>query len=593
MAKRGAPNNGPSGKKHATQQSVDSAIWSICDIMRRGNVASALQYVPELTWILFLRILDETEDREAQEAEAVGARYTFSLRKPYRWKDWAAPEPKDAPKGWSNKRKELEDAGNKAFLSFVNGELIPHLKGLRDKPQAAARQKVISEIMSGVERVRIDTEKNLLDVLDKVHEITNEGIDPTHVFTLSQVYEGLLLKMGEKGSDAGQFFTPREVIRAMVRTIDPKIGETVYDPCCGTGGFLAQACEHMKGGLANRPGGKTARVSADAIETLKHRTFYGREKENLIYPIGLANLILHGIDRPNIWHGNALTGDEVYGGLFAGAPTQFDVVLTNPPFGGKESVSAQTNFDYRTSATQVLFLQHVIRALRDGGRCAIVLDEGVLFRTNEDAFVKTKRKLTDDCDLWCIVSLPGGVFSAAGAGVKTNLLFFTKGNSTERIWYYDLSDMKVGKKSPLTLKQFEDFFTRLPKREDSDQSWTVDLVERKTQATEDARPFKERAREKSQAAEAVKNRIAELRKARPRNKEAIAAAEEEVGELIRAARDATNKAEAIENAVYDLKAVNPNRKEAVDTRTPRQLLDLIDLKGKEVAEALSTLRAMA
>ncbi|MDX2197836.1 MAG: N-6 DNA methylase [Phycisphaerae bacterium] len=593
MAKRGAPNTGPSGNKHATQQSVDSAIWSICDIMRRGNVASALQYVPELTWILFLRILDETEDREAQEAEAVGARYTFSLSKPHRWKDWAAPEPKDAPKWWSNKRKELEDAGNKAFLSFVNGELIPHLKGLRDKPQAAARQKVISEIMSGVERVRIDTEKNLLDVLDKVHEITNEGIDPTHVFTLSQVYEGLLLKMGEKGSDAGQFFTPREVIRAMVRTIDPKIGETVYDPCCGTGGFLAQACEHMKGGLTNRPGGKTARVTADAIETLKHRTFYGREKENLIYPIGLANLILHGIDRPNIWHGNALTGDEVYGGLFAGAPTQFDVVLTNPPFGGKESVSAQTNFDYRTSATQVLFLQHVIRALRDGGRCAIVLDEGVLFRTNEDAFVKTKRKLTDDCDLWCIVSLPGGVFSAAGAGVKTNLLFFTKGISTERIWYYDLSGIKVGKKTPLTLKQFEDFFARLPKREDSNQSWTVDLVERKTQATEDARPFKELAREKGQAAEAVKHRIGELRKARPRNEAAITAAEEEVGELVRAARDAINKAEAIENAVYDLKAVNPNRKANVDTRTPRQLLDLIDLKGKEVAEALSTLRAMA
>jgi len=593
MAKRGGSNNRSNGKKHATQQSVDAAIWSICDIMRRGNVASALQYVPELTWILFLRILDETEDREAQEAEAVGARYTFSLRKPYRWKDWAAPEPKDAPRAWSNKRKELEDAGNKAFLAFVNGELIPHLKGLRDKPQAAARQKVISEIMSGVERVRIDTEKNLLDVLDKVHEITNEGIDPTHVFTLSQVYEGLLLKMGEKGSDAGQFFTPREVIRAMVRTIDPKIGETVYDPCCGTGGFLAQACEHMKSGLTNRPGGKTARVSADAIETLKHRTFYGREKENLIYPIGLANLILHGIDRPNIWHGNVLTGDEVYGGLFAGAPTQFDVVLTNPPFGGKESVSAQTNFDYRTSATQVLFLQHVIRALREGGRCAIVLDEGVLFRTNEDAFVKTKRKLTDDCDLWCIVSLPGGVFSAAGAGVKTNLLFFTKGNSTERIWYYDLSDMKVGKKTPLTLKQFEDFFARLSKREDSDQSWTVDLVERKTQATENARPFKERAREKGQAAEAVKNRIGELRKARPRNEAAITAAEEEVGELVQAARDATNKAEAIENAVYDLKAVNPNRKEDVDTRTPRQLLDLIDLKGKEVAEALSTLRAMA
>src|SRR5687768_10665941 len=146
------------GRKLLTQQSVDAAIWSICDIMRRGNVASALQYVPELTWILFLRILDETEDREASEAEAVGARYTFSIKAPFRWKDWAAPAPKAAPERWINKRKQLDDAGNKAFLSFVNGELIPHLKALRDKPQATSRQKVISEIMSGVEKVRIDTE---------------------------------------------------------------------------------------------------------------------------------------------------------------------------------------------------------------------------------------------------------------------------------------------------------------------------------------------------------------------------------------------------------------------------------------------------
>jgi type I restriction enzyme M protein len=566
-----------SGKRHNSQQSVDAAIWSICDIMRRGNVASALQYVPELTWILFLRILDETEERESQEAEAVGARYTFSLEPPYRWRDWAAP---DLP----NKRKELEDAGNRAFMAFCNAELIPHLKALRDRPQATARQKVISEIMSGVERVRIDTERNLLDVLDKVHEISHEAVDPTHVFTLSQVYEGLLLKMGEKGSDAGQFFTPREVIRTMVRTVDPKIGETVYDPCCGTGGFLAQACEHMK----PKPG---QRVSADAIETVKQRTFYGREKENLIYPIGLANLILHGIDRPNIWHGNALTGHEVYGGLFQGAPGQFDVVLTNPPFGGKESAAAQTNFDYRTSATQVLFLQHILRALKPGGQCGMVIDEGVLFRTNEDAFVKTKRKLTDECDLWCVVSLPGGVFSTAGAGVKTNLLFFTKGKPTERIWYYDLSGVKVGKKAPLTLKHFEDFFARLPQREDSERSWTVDLTARRARAAEDARPYKDRAREKAKQADVVRDHLAALKKAKPRDAAPVAAAEAELAALTKAAREATAKAEGIENAVYDLKAVNPNRKAATDTRTPEQLLDLIEAKGREVAEALAVPRA--
>lgn len=570
-------------KRHRTQKSVDAAIWSICDIMRRGNVASALQYVPELTWILFLRILDETEEREEQEADAVGASYNSSLKKPYRWKDWAAPL--EGPAAKPNKRKELEDESSGAFMKFVNTELIPYLKKLKDRGAATPRQKVIAEIMSGVEKVRIDTEKNLLDVLDKVNEITNENIDPTHVFALSQIYEGLLLKMGEKGSDAGQFFTPREVIRAMVRAIDPKIGETVYDPCCGTGGFLAQAAEHMKPKAG-------ARVSGAAISKLKNETFWGREKENLIYPIGLANLVLHGIDRPNIWHGNALTKHEIYGGLFAGAPSQFDVVLTNPPFGGKESAAAQTHFAYRTSATQVLFLQHIIEALKTGGRCGMVIDEGVLFRTNEDAFVKTKRKLTDDCDLWCVLSLPSGVFSAAGAGVKTNLLFFTKGKPTDRIWYYDLSDVKVGKKSPLTLKHFEDFAAQLVTRGDSDRSWTIDLTARRAKAADEARPFRETARAKMREAERAKDELAAVKKAKPRDEAVIADAESAVRDLLREAREATAKADDIENAVYDLKAVNPNRKSETDRRTPVELLDLVEAKGVEIADALKRLRAL-
>ena len=215
------------GRTLATQGSVNAVVKAICDIMRRSNCAGALQYVPELTWILFLRILDERETQGAEQAEAVGAEFRPSLEAPYRWQDWAAPE--------GAKRRELRLGTLGAFMGFVNGELLPHLKELRDLPNATPRQKVISEIMSGVERTRIDTEKNLLDVLDKVHEISTGAVDTTHVFPLSQVYEGLLLKMGEKGNDGGQFFTPREIIRAMVRVIDPQVGETVYDPGCGTG----------------------------------------------------------------------------------------------------------------------------------------------------------------------------------------------------------------------------------------------------------------------------------------------------------------------------------------------------------------------
>ena len=222
----------------------------------------------------------------------------------------------------------------------------------------------------------------------------------------------------------------------------------------------------------------------------------------------------------------------------------------------------------------------------------MVIDEGVLFRTNEEAFAKTKRKLTDECDLWCILSLPGGVFSAAGAGVKTNLLFFTKGTSTDKIWYYDLSDVKVGKKTPLTLKHFEDFASKLAAREDSERSWTLDLAARRTKAADDAQPFKDIARSKSQEADKIKDRLGELKRATLRDQTAIAGAETKIPGLLKEAREATNKAEDIENAVYDLKAVNPNRKVDVDRRTPAELLDLIEAKGREVSDAIALLRSL-
>jgi type I restriction enzyme M protein len=266
-------------------------------------------------------------------------------------------------------------------------------------------------------------------------------------------------------------------------------------------------------------------ATAEQLRILREDTFFGREKADLVYPIALANLVLHGIDHPHIWHGNTLTGQTTYDGLFLGAPALYDVVLMNPPFGGKEGKEAQTRFPYKTGATQVLFLQHVIDSLKPGGRCGMVIDEGVLFRNNETAFVQTKRKLLDDCDLWCIVSLPPGVFSSAGAGVKTNLLFFTKSGPTEKVWYYDLSDIKVTKKQPLTVDRFASFFELLPSRADSDRSWTLSRDE-------------------------------------------------------------------IEARNFDLKAVNPNAKSTEDTRTPEELLDIIEAKGREVDIAIATLRSL-
>jgi len=583
------------GKRLTTQQSVNQAVKNICDIMRRSNCAGAMQYVPELSWILFLRILDEQETKEAEEYEAVGQNFTFSLESPYRWHDWAAPPDEEYCRkyrfdhnvqGWQRFKLTRQDLNQ--FKSWINDELLPHLKQLKEQEEATTRQKVISEVMSSVERVRIDTDRNLLDILDKVHELSLDTVDETHIFPLSQVYEGLLLKMGEKGNDGGQFFTPREIIRVMVQILDPKIGETVYDPACGTGGFLAQAFEYMAG--KDEQGNLYTNIkSPEDIEILKQWTFYGREKDDIVYPIALANLVLHRIDAPHLWHGNTLTDEAIYTGLYENAPAVYDVILTNPPFGGKESRELKKRFG--TGATQVLFLKHALNHLNENaGQCGIVLDEGVLFRTNEKEFVNTKRFLLNECDVWCIVSLPGGVFTAAGAGVKTNLVFFTKGQATDKIWYYDLSHLKIGKRNPLTLKQFSDFLKRLPLRQDSDYSWTIDFTERKREAKTQAEPFQKEAEAKKKSADKKREQLKKLKAAKTRNSQKIETLTIDLKQLDKEVRELNTKAQNIENAIYDLKAVNPNVKDETDTRTPAELLDFIEEKGKEVADILARLR---
>ena len=630
-------------KAIATTQSLSAFVKSICDVMRRSNCASALQYVPELTWILFLRILDAQELRNQEKAEAVGASFTPALRAPYRWQDWAAPPPKNEsdrpghpttpegkPFGW--KRQELFAAGDGRLFDFINKELLPHLHSLDVDPRtnlpmpgATPKQRIIGRTMTAVERVRVDSETNLRDILDKVHEISVDHIDDQHFFTLSQVYEDLLLKMGEKNSDGGQFFTPREVIRAMVHTVDPQLGQTVYDPCCGTGGFLAIAYEHIHRKLG-------AQARSTDIDTLKHDTFFGREKENLVFPIALANLVLHGIDQPNLWHGNSLTRRATYGALFEGAPKQFDVILTNPPFGGKEGKDAQKNFAFETSATQVLFVQDILAELAPGGTCAIVLDEGLLFRTNESAFVETKRKLVDECELWAILSLPGGVFSTAGAGVKTNLLFFTKGRKTERIWYHDLSQVKVGKKTPLTLahfgfapdgsvlddaalpaalaalgstqtqadeanagKPFPSYARQLARRgtpeAESRWSWTVDFAARRAKAREEMQPLLDGAAKLKAEVVDLKEQLKRLKKEKAAD-DVLEAQEAQIREKDKAARDLEAQAAAIDAAVFDLKAVNPNAVATVDERTPAEIIASIDVQGRIVAQALVRLGAL-
>lgn len=413
-------------------------------------------------------------------------------------------------------------------------------------------------------------------------------------------------------------------IRAMVHTIEPRLGETIYDPCCGTGGFLAIGYEHIARNLGQSP------ASTD-IDKLKHETFFGREKDNLIFPIVLANLVLHGIDQPNIWHGNALTARASYAALFEKAPKTFNVILTNPPFGSKEGKDAQKHFAFPTSSTQVLFVQDILGELAPDGRCGIVLDDGFLFRKDENAFVETKRKLVDECDVWAIVRMPLGVFVGAGASVNTNLVFFTKGRKTQKIWYYDLSHLTVGKKSPMTLAHFgfakdgqvlddadlptalteewvEDennvgelfpsYARLLPLRgtpeAESRYSWTIDFAARRKQAREDMKPHLAEAERAKAEVVALKEKLKVLKtlKTADANGEDSETIESRLRAQEKAARDAQAAADALDVAVFDLKAVNPNAIVKVDTRTSAEVIQSIEGHAKVVANALDTLKML-
>lgn len=467
------------GKIINGQASMDKAIKQICNVLRRDKAKGARLYVPELTWMLFLCYLEVSEREQELRTNALGKDYEPILDAPYRWSDWAAPyDRKKNPseiidnreQGW--KRCELNNKRLGAYLKFVNDELFPYLIELKENPSASHKQKIISEIFITKKSTIVSSETNLQDVIDKIHELAHSNIDETHMFPISQAFEGILPSLGEKKNDGGQFFTPREVIRLIVEVVKPALGNTIYDPCCGTGGFLIEAYNYL---LKQDP-------TSTQIEQLKTESFWGREDADEAIPILLANMMLHDIDLPHIWHGNTLTEKTTFGELFNNAPSRFDCILTNPPFGSKESKSAQARFSFKCGKAQILFLQHIIDSLAVGGVCGMVIDEGVLFHSKTKAYEQTKRKLVNECDLFCIISLPGGVFINAGAGVKTDLLFFRKGTQTESIWYYDMTldddyrPRKINKGNPLLAIHFDDFLRRLSLPKDaperiSERSW--------------------------------------------------------------------------------------------------------------------------
>jgi len=382
-----------------TRETLANEIWRACDILRRdNNCGGIMEYIEHLSWLLFLRFLDAQEEEWEVQAKLAGKDYQPIIEPPYRWRDWAI---KDWP---------ADD-----LLSFVHGKLIPYLQNLggdplRDTIRGVFAERNVIVCASGY---------NLKDVLQIVNGIDFHSQDD--IFTVSQVYEELLRRLGNENRLAGEFYTPRPVVRFIVEIVDPKIGETVYDPACGTCGFLAQAYLHMK---------KYERTIQDH-EILQRHTFYGQEKKPLPALLGLMNMVLHGVTTPHIVRKNTLEEN------IRQVTERYDVIMTNPPFGGTEGRHIQENFPIKSQATELLFLQHIMKKLkpRDGARCGMVVPEGTLFRGGP--FAEVKRDLLEEFNLHTIVSLPPGTF-APYSDVKTALIFFERPGPTKEIWYYEL-----------------------------------------------------------------------------------------------------------------------------------------------------------
>lgn len=381
-----------------TRQQLQARIKSASDKMRADdNTKNALKYLEQLTWLLFLKVFDDLESDRELAAQVDGSHYERVIPEELSWGAWT--------------RRGL--SGDKLVM-FVNTDLLPGLRKLQGSGQAAT----IAEIFSNVTTV-MKSGYSLAEVIVIVDGIDIHSVEDHHA--MSVIYETLLAQTADAGW-SGEFYTPRPVVEFMIDVVRPQLGETVYDPCCGSAGFLVAAAEYLK---------RQVRVGSDEVR-LATDTVYGQESGELAYLVGTMNLMLHGVTEPKTTHANTLEQNV----MNAGPADQHDVILTNPPFGGSENPQVQQNFSSRAAATELLFLQHCMSKLKHGGRCAIVLPDGILYRTIT-AYNTVRRRLQSDYAITGIVRLPLGVFPTA-ADTRTNIIFFERGRPTEDIRFYQV-----------------------------------------------------------------------------------------------------------------------------------------------------------
>ncbi|MFO0717909.1 MAG: N-6 DNA methylase [Nitrospira sp.] len=426
-------------------KNIDDVLW------KEAGCTTELDYTEQTSWLLFLKYLDGLEQDRADEAKLEGKRYSFILDKDYRWDHWAAPKGKDG-KLDHNRAMTGDD-----LRDFVTLKLFPYLHSFKQKASGPNTiEYKIGEIFGEIKN-KIHSGYNLREIIEHIDELRFRSQKEKH--ELSHLYEAKIRNMGNAGRNGGEYYTPRPLIRAMVQVVKPKIGKRVYDGACGSAGFLCEAFDYLtaKGNLSTKD-----------LKTLQEKTFYGKEKKSLAYVIAIMNMILHGIEAPNIIHTNTLTENLAD----IQEKDRFDVVLANPPFGGKERKEVQQNFPIRTGETAFLFLQHFIKILRAGGRGGVVIKNTFLSNT-DNASVSLRKLLLESCNLHTILDCPGGTFQ--GAGVKTVVLFFEKGAPTRKIWYYQLDPGRsLGKTNPLNDDDLKEFVKLQKTTADSSKSWTVD-----------------------------------------------------------------------------------------------------------------------
>lgn len=432
----------------------EQAFRNIDDELRKeAGCTTELDYTEQTSWLLFLKYLDGLEQDKAAEAALTGKPYSYILDTPYRWEKWAAPKGAD---GRLDHKKALQGDD---LRDFVNLKLFPYLHGFRQRAAGPATLEYkIGEVFGEIKN-KISSGYTLRNVIDHIDQMRFRSQSEKH--ELSALYEEKIQRMGNAGRNGGEYYTPRPLIRAIVKVIKPQIGERIYDGAVGSAGFLCEAFDYLKA---------HNKLTTSDLKTLQEKTFYAKEKKSLAYVIAIMNMILHGIEAPNIQHTNTLSENLAD----IQEKDRMDVILANPPFGGKERAEVQQNFPIRTGETAFLFLQHFIKMLKAGGRAGVVI-KNTFLSNSDNASVSLRKLLLESCNLHTVLDCPGGTFQ--GAGVKTVVLFFEKGAPTRKIWYYQLDPGRnLGKTNPLNDADLAEFVELQKSRADSPKSWSVDIA---------------------------------------------------------------------------------------------------------------------